>query len=113
MLDSDQRRIIEICNTCNGIVGWNKYRDGCCLGGMLCQHPDGTRFIEMLPVEPEPLTVVADHDCIHAETLAKALDQFLQRVDSGGMVYHVSGQSLEDLKRDTASTLQALGYLKG
>jgi hypothetical protein len=44
-----ERYVIEVCNTCGGLVGWQSHRDGCCPGGVVCRRPDGTRFLSVRP----------------------------------------------------------------
>ena len=43
--------VIEVCNTCDGLVGWERYRDGCCLGGLICRREAGTHMVEVVSVD--------------------------------------------------------------
>lgn len=42
---------IEVCNTCGGLVGWEEWRPGCCLGGVVCKREDGTQFVTVEAVK--------------------------------------------------------------
>lgn len=51
MLAPAQNLTIEVCNSCGGLVGWEQWREGCCLGGIVCKRKDGTRFVRPLTEE--------------------------------------------------------------
>jgi hypothetical protein len=50
----ERKYTIEICNACEGLVGWERQREGCCLGGVVCKREKGTRFVSVAPESCSP-----------------------------------------------------------
>jgi hypothetical protein len=69
--DSGRARTVELCNVCDGLVGWARLRDGCCLGGVVCKREQGTRFEVVVPaaaltIAEDALRDIASGKCMHA-----------------------------------------------